>query len=271
MNKNLINKLKKKSFEVRKKVLQLAKLTGGGGAHLGGTLSCIEILIYLYLVNKIKFKKKDPNWSLRDRVLAKGHVHLALYQMWAELGYYPKKELLTYGKNGARINIQPDENIPGSEYNAGSLGMVAGIGLGIALSAKIDNKNFKTYCLVGDGECDSGSMWESVAMAGKLKLKNLIIIVDMNRLSELQILEDKSDLKLQKNFKSFDWDTIIINGHSFNDLEKAFIKSKKNKRPTVIIANTIKGKGVSFMENDVNWHHKAPNAKEFEIALGEYE
>lgn len=259
----------KKTFELRKGILKLAQMTGGAGAHMGGTLSCVEILTYLYLVYKINLNKKK--WNSRDRVLVKGHAHLALYQLWAELGLIKKKELISYGKNGSRIHILPDINIPGSEYNSGSLGQVVGIGLGMAINSKIDKKKYNVFCLVGDGECDSGSMWESVSLAGRLKIKNLIVIVDLNRLSEFQIFEDNVHKEIEKKFKSFGWNTKIINGHSFYELKSAFNLVKKTKRPLAIIANTIKGKGVSFMENNVHWHHKAPSAKEFEIALKEYE
>ncbi len=260
---------KKKTYELRKGILELAKMTGGAGAHLGGTLSCVEILTYLYLVHKINLDKKK--WNSRDRVLVKGHAHLALYQLWAELGLIKKKELFSYGKNGSRIHILPDINIPGSEYNSGSLGQVVGIGLGMAINSRIDKERYNVFCLVGDGECDSGSMWESVSLAGRLKMKNLIVIVDLNRLSEFQIFEDNIHKEIDKKFKSFGWNTKIINGHSFSELKSAFNLIKKTKRPLSIIANTIKGKGVSFMENNVNWHHKAPSQKEFEIALKEYE
>ncbi len=259
----------KKAFELRKGILKLAKMSGGGGAHLGGTLSCVEILTYLYLVHNIRISKK--NWDARDRVLVKGHVHLALYQLWSDIGLIKKKELQSYGKNGSRIHILPDIKIPGSEYNSGSLGQVVGIGLGIAISSKIDKKKYNVFCIVGDGECDSGSMWESVSMAGKLKTKNLIVIVDLNRLSEFQIFKDNVHKDIEKKFRSFEWNTKIINGHSYSELKSAFKLVKNTKKPLAIIANTIKGKGVSFMENNVNWHHKAPNKKEFEIALKEYE
>ena len=259
----------KKTYELRKGILELAKMTGGAGAHLGGTLSCVEILTYLYLVHEINISKKK--WHLRDRVLVKGHAHLALYQLWAEIGLIKKKELLSYGKDGSRIHILPDYKVPGSEYNSGSLGQVVGIGLGIAINSRIDKIKYNVYCLVGDGECDSGSMWESVSMAGKLKMKNLIVIVDLNRLSEFQVFNDNVHKEIEKKFKSFDWNTKIINGHSFSNLKSAFNQIKKSKKPLAIIANTIKGKGVSFMENNVNWHHKAPSKKEFNIALKEYE
>ena len=267
MKNSKLLKFNKKAFELRKGILKLAKMTGGAGAHLGGTLSCVEILAYLYLEYKIKLNKS--NWALRDRVLVKGHAHLALYQIWAELGFIKKKELYSYGKNGSRIHILPDINIPGSEYNSGSLGQVIGIGLGIAINSRIDKKNYKVFCLVGDGECDSGSMWESVSMAGKLKMNNLIAIVDLNRLSEFQVFKDNVHKEINQKFHSFNWKTIIINGHSYHELKKAFNLVKKTKQPLAIIANTIKGKGIKSMENKLHSHYEILTKERYKEVLSE--
>lgn len=262
----------KKSIWLRKSILMSAKQSGGRGAHLGGTMSCVDILCYLYFGKVLRFNSKKPKWHKRDRMLiGKGHAHLALYHIWSDLGFFSKKKLTEYGKNGTTLGVQLDIFTPGSEYNTGSLGHVIGIGTGIGIKSKIDKEKFKIYCLVGDGECESGSIWESVLSASRLKIKNLVVIVDMNRLSEFQILGAKSDLELKKKFNSYKWNTEIINGHSFNDMERVFKKKYKNEYPTVIIANTIKGKGVSFMENNVEWHHKAPKPEQFQAALSEYE
>jgi transketolase len=272
MNTKKRNFFKKKSFWLRKSILMSAKQSGGRGSHLGGTMSCVDILNYLYFDKIIKFNSKKPKWPMRDRVLiGKGHAHLALYHIWSSLGFFNKKKISEYGKNGASLGVQLDISTPGSEYNTGSLGHVIGIGVGIGLKSKIDKNKFKIYCLVGDGECESGSIWESVLSASRLKINNLVVIVDMNRLSEFQILDSKSDLELKKKFKSYNWNVEIVNGHSFDDMEKVFKKKHHNNFPTAIIANTIKGKGVSFMENNVDWHHKAPNPQEFRKALSEYE
>ena len=166
--------------------------------------------------------------------------------------------------------MQLDHFIPGSEYNTGSLGHVIGVGIGAALKAKIDKDKFKVFCLIGDGECESGSIWESVLSASRLKIDNLVVIVDMNKMSEMQTLDSKSDIELKNKFKSYKWNSIITNGHDFHSLNKALTKKFKNNYPTVIIANTIKGKGVSFMENKVEWHHQAPSQHQFDLALKEY-
>lgn len=264
--------LENKSFWLRKSILTSARQSGGKGAHLGGTMSCVDILCYLYYNKVIKFNPRKPKWSKRDRILiGKGHAHLALYHIWSSLGFFNRKKISEYGKNGTSLGVQLDIFTPGSEYNTGSLGHVIGVGTGIGLKSKIDKNKFKIYCLVGDGECESGSIWESVLSASRLKIKNLVVIVDMNRLSEFQILSSKSDLELKKKFKSYNWNVEIINGHSFDDMERIFNKKYNNEYPTAIVANTIKGKGVSFMENNVDWHHKAPNPEQFQKALSEYE
>ena len=264
--------LENKSFWLRKSILMSAKQSGGRGAHLGGTMSCVDLLCYLYYSKVLKFNSKKPKWPKRDRMLVgKGHAHLALYHIWSSLGFFNRKKINEYGKNGASLGVQLDIFTPGSEYNTGSLGHVIGVGTGIGLKSKIDKNKFKIYCLVGDGECESGSIWESVLSASRLKIKNLVVIVDMNRLSEFQILGSKSDLELKKKFKSYNWNVEIINGHSFDDMERIFNKKYNNEYPTAIVANTIKGKGVSFMENNVDWHHKAPNPEQFQKALSEYE
>ena len=262
----------KKAFWLRKSILKTAKQSGGRGAHLGGTMSSVDILTYLYFGRILKFNPKKPKWPIRDRMLVgKGHAHLALYHIWASLGFFSEKRINEYGKNGSRLGVQLDMFTPGSEYNTGSLGHVIGIGTGIGIKSKIDNNNFKIYCLIGDGECECGSIWESVLCAARLKIKNLTVIVDMNRLSEFQILNSNSDKELEKKFRSYNWNVKIINGHSFNEMEKVFRKKQTNNYPTAIIANTIKGKGVSFMENKVEWHHKATKPDQFARALKEYE
>ncbi len=263
---------KNKCFDIRKNILKLARQSGGKGAHLGGTMSCVEILAFLYYCNILKFNRKNTLWNNRDRFLiGKGHAHLALYSIWTDLGFFQKSLLKTYGKNGTSLGVQLDTNIPGSEYNTGSLGHVIGIANGISVSSKLDKKKINIYCLIGDGECESGSIWESVLNTTKMKLNNIVVIVDVNRLSEMQDLGRYNSKILKKKFQSYDWQVFECNGHSFKDLKKTFLKihNCKNK-PKVIIANTIKGKGVSFMENNIEWHHKAPDDYEFRQALKEY-
>ncbi len=271
MKKINVKELKNFSYELRKSILLSAKKSGGRGAHLGGTMSCVEILVYLYFSKIMKYFKNKPNHPLRDRFfIGKGHAHLALYHIWSKIGFLNKKKVDTYTKNGTKLSVQLDHFIPGSEYNTGSLGHVIGVGIGAALKAKIDKDKFKVFCLIGDGECESGSIWESVLSASRLKIDNLVVIVDMNKMSEMQTLDSKSDIELKNKFKSYKWNSVITNGHDFHSLNKALTKKFKNNYPTVIIANTIKGKGVSFMENKVEWHHQAPSQHQFDLALKEY-
>ena len=255
-------------------LLLSAQKSGGRGSHLGGTMSCIEILISLYYSNILMFKAAKPDWEDRDRILiGKGHAHLALYHIWADLGFISKKMVDTYGEDGAILGTQLEKSIPGSEYNTGSLGHVIGIGAGVCISARIENKRFKTIALIGDGECDSGSIWESIKFASDQKLNNLIVIIYMNRLSEMQILKDDQDKDLKAKLETFGWQGFIINGHSYKEINEKLkiLKNDISEKPKFLIANTIKGKGVSFMENKVEWHHKAPKPDQFKKALQEYE
>lgn len=274
MNKNILSELKDKARWLRKSVLTTAEKTGGRGAHLGGTMSCIEILISIYYSGFLNIPRdfnNEKKWEKRDRIIiGKGHAHIALYHIWNDLGFLDNKKLKTYGENGSKLGAQLDRNLKISEYNTGSLGHAIGIATGICLSSRYDKQNYNAYALIGDGECESGSIWESIINAEKEKINNLVVIVDMNRLSEFQIMKDESDQILKQKFISFGWDAEIINGHDFDQLFLSLKNSKKNKKPKAIIANTIKGKGVSFMENNVDWHHKAPSPSEFKIALDEY-
>ncbi len=264
---------KKKSWFLRKKILKTAYKTGGKAAHLGGTMSCVEILISLYYSGYLFLPSyNSKKWKFRDRIIiGKGHAHIALYEIWNELGFLSDRKLNSYGENGSKLGTQLDRNIPISEYNTGSLGHAVGIANGICLASKLDKKKFGAVALIGDGECESGSIWESVLNASKEKLNNLLVIVDVNRFSESQVSSKNADKIIRDKFKSFGWSSSIIDGHRFSDIFSCLKKYKKLKKPFVIIANTIKGKGVSYMENNVEWHHKAPNKEQFKIALNEYD
>lgn len=271
-SKNL-NYFKNKAWSLRKRVLKTAHKTGGKAAHLGGTMSCVEILIALYYSGYLFLPSiKSKSWKFRDRIIiGKGHAHIALYEIWNDLGYLSDQTLNSYGQNGSKLGTQLDRNLTISEYNTGSLGHAVGIANGICLASKFDKKKFGAIALIGDGECESGSIWESVLNASKERLNNLLVIVDVNRLSESQVSSKNSDKILRDKFKSFGWNSSIINGHKFSDIFFCLKKFKKLKKPFAIIANTIKGKGVSYMENNVEWHHKAPNEEQFKIALNEYD
>jgi transketolase len=263
--------LKQISKNLRIKVLELAKKTGGKGSHLGGTFSSIEIIVALYYAGILKFKKKNPKWPDRDRLfIGKGHIHLAMFNIWNDIGYISNSTLKTYGANGSKLGQQLNHKLPGSEYNTGSLGHVIGVGSGVALSAKLDKKKFTTYVLVGDAECDEGSIWEAVMFAANLNLNNLVVIVDRNRMSVMDHLEDDvNSANLSKKFKACGWSVNSIDGHNFKKIISAFKSVKKTKKPSVIIANTIKGKGVSFMEENIKWHSGIPSEKEYIQAMRE--
>jgi|TARA_B100001971_G_C18215314_1_gene553415 transketolase len=268
-----LDELNKKANWLRLEVLKTAKKTGGKGSHLGGTFSCIELLVALYYGNILKFDPSNPKWVDRYRFLiGKGHVHLALFHIWVDLGFIDNSLLDSYGKNGSLLGQQLNNKIPGSEYNTGSLGHVIGVGSGMALAAKLDKKNYYTISLVGDAECDEGSIWESVMFAGRNQLNNLITIVDRNWMSVMDILkEDDSTGRLDEKFEACGWKSITINGHSFEDILSCFSDLEGLNKPLVIIADTIKGKGVSFMENDVSWHSGIPSNEEFDLAIRKLE
>lgn len=264
--------LEKKAKTIRQRVLRdIYKCKKG---HIGGTYSCIEIFVYLYYGKYgLNFKPENPKWSERDRlVVGKGHSCLALYNIWQDLGIIDKKKLDEYGQNGSYLSGQLNIDTPGVEYNSGSLGHAIGIACGMALAAKMDKKDYRVFSLIGDGECYEGSVWESLLFASQNKLDNLIGIVDCNRLGVTDIVEYTEEVgSLKDKIKAFGWACESINGHNFKEIEEVLKNSISNKtnRPTMIIANTIKGKGVSFMENGIKWHHSVPTKEEYLLAKKE--
>ncbi len=243
--------------------------------HLGSCLSCLDILVYLYWAI-LKINPEDPLNEDRDRfLLSKGHGAPALFQVLAERGFFPLKDLNEFGKQGSVFHEHPPKPgyINGIEAATGSLGHGLPMALGMAISSKIQNKNFNAFALLSDGECNEGSIWEAALLAPSLKVDNLIAIVDYNkwqatgRSQEIMALEP-----LSSKWESFGWHCQEINGHNFFEIEKAF-KQAKNLigKPHMIIAHTIKGKGVSFMEDNNNWHYRTPSQAELESALKEVE
>ena len=265
MYDNLINKSK----YVRMKVLESVEKAGKG--HLGGTFSCTDLLVALYYGGIINVNKNNASDNNRDRfLLGKGHACLALFVILVDLGIMPKEILNQYGKNSKLVGGQLDIRIPGAELNTGSLGHAIGIAAGMSLSAKIDNLDFKTFAMVGDGECEEGSIWESAMLASKLKLNNIIAIVDRNRMGVTSIIE-KNDGSgtLEDKFSSFGWKSITVNGHNFESIMPVLSGLKNQNCPIAIIADTVKGKGVTFMESGVKWHHTIPTKEEYSIAKKE--
>ena len=236
-------------------------------AHLASSLSCIDILAILYeKILKINPKKNDYK---RDRfILSKGHAAGALYATLAHKGFFNKNRLKTYGSKNSLLEEHPNPKLNGVEAPTGSLGHGLPVACGMALSAKILKMNFRAFVLLGDGECNEGTIWESILFASSKKLNNLIAIVDFNGWQGIG--RTKSILNLNpfsEKWKSFGWNVKVANGHNHNQLYKNL--KKKYLKPTVIIANTIKGKGVSFMEDDNNWHYRIPNINEVEKAKKE--
>lgn len=261
--------LEKKANWIRREVLEIVARTGKG--HLGGTFSCTDILVALYYGGILRFDSKNPKWEDRDRlVIGKGHTCLALYNILVDLGFFDISRLKEYGNNGSSLGGQLNIDTPGVEYSTGSLGHALGIGAGMALAAKMDNKKYRAFALIGDGECAEGSIWESAMFASQQKLNNLICIVDRNRLSVTDtITEEDSSGNLEEKFKVCGWKCLVIDGHSFGEILSAFEKPDDLEQPLVIVADTIKGKGVSFMENGIKWHHSVPSQEELEIARKE--
>lgn len=243
-----------------------------GSGHPGGSLSSVEIITTLYF-GIMHHKPSDPRWADRDRfILSKGHAAPALYAALAECGYFPTEELDTLRKLGSNLQGHTDCTCtPGVEMSAGSLGQGLSFSIGIALAGRLNKQNYRVYTLLGDGECDEGQVWEAAMAAPHFKIDSLTAIVDRNGLQIDGWTKDVMNTEpFADKWKSFGWNTIEVDGHDFNQLIDAFEQAKKIKgKPTAIIAHTIKGKGVSFMENDADFHGKAPSQEQIEQALKE--
>jgi transketolase len=267
-----IPEMKRIANEIRKDIIKMTAAAGSG--HPGGSLSCVEILVSLYF-KVLRHDPKNYAWEGRDRfILSKGHVCPALYATLARAGYFPVEELLTLRKFGSRLQGHPHrKKLPCLETSSGSLGQGLSIAVGMAIGFKMDKKEQRVYCLMGDGECDEGQIWEAAMSASHYKLDNLCGIVDVNGLQIDGFTRDVMNLEpLAEKWKAFGWHVIEVDGHNFEELLKAFEEAKNTKgKPTVILAKTVKGKGVSFMENKAEWHGKAPKKEEAEIALRELE
>ncbi len=240
--------------------------------HPGGSLSAADIFTYLYF-KELNVDPKNPKWADRDRfVLSKGHCCPGLYAALAIKGYFPEEEIKSLRHIGAMLQGHPDmKGTPGVDMSSGSLGQGVSAACGMALAAKMDNASYRVYAMLGDGECEEGQVWESAMFAAHHNLDNLCYIVDYNGLQIDGKVSEVAGLEpLDKKFESFGFEVIKICGHCFNQIEEAFEKAKSVKgKPTVIIAETVKGKGVSYMEDQVGWHGKAPNQEQYELALNE--
>lgn len=268
-----VKKLRKKANWVRKQVLEMIAFAGKG--HIGGALSCTDILAAIYYGGILRFEPSKPGWEKRDRfILSKGHACSALYAILSDLGYFPSSELRNYQGEGSILGGHPNKRIPGIEADTGSLGHGLGIGAGLALSAKLDKKDFMTIVLLGDGECHEGTIWEAAMFAAHHKLSNLFVIIDNNSLCSTDFTKNCLVIEpLEYKWKAFGWDVMVIDGHSFAEILSAFsdFRSRKSDKPLMIIAKTVKGKGISFMEGNPDWHHAVPNQEQLEIARKELE
>ncbi|WP_090553911.1 transketolase [Natronincola ferrireducens] len=262
--------LELKANSIRKHIIEMLYEAESG--HPGGSLSAADILTVLYF-HEMKVDVKNPKWEERDRfVLSKGHAAPVLYAALAEKGFFPKEELYGLRKLNAMLQGHPDmKGTPGIEMSTGSLGQGFSASCGMAIGGKMDNKDYRVYTLLGDGELQEGIVWEATMAAAHYKLDNLTAFLDFNKLqidglnSEVMGVEPVAD-----KFKAFGWHVVEINGHSFGEIIAALEEAKNIKgKPTMIIAHTIKGKGVSFMENSVDWHGNAPKAEDKEKALKE--
>ena len=264
-----IEKIKKFSLEVKKNILEMALSAGASSAHFGGALSIVEIVSTLFAY-QMKINKKDSEWEKRDRfILSKGHACLAYYAALCEAGYISKDELKTFEKNDSNLLGHPVRNKElGIDFSNGSLGMGLSLGIGVALSSKKKKLDFNVYVIVGDGECNEGSIWEAAMAAPNFKLDNLYVIVDRNNFQQTGSNKDIMDVgNLKDKWSSFGWHTSELDGHNIQDLFKFFNESKKIDRPKAVIANTIKGKGFSFSENNNEWHHSVLTKSLYEKAL----
>jgi len=270
MVKYSISELEGIARKLRRHVINMISTAGSG--HPGGSLSAADIVTALYF-DIMKHNPASPHWPDRDRfILSKGHAAPVLYAALAECGYFPLDWLTTLRKTGTCLQGHTDSTLtPGVDVSAGSLGQGLSIGIGMSLAARLNNRDYRTYVLLGDGECDEGQIWEAAMFAPNYKLDNLTAIVDFNTLQLDGRTRDIMDLEpFMAKWVAFKWEVIEINGHDMQQIIDAVRQAESAKgKPTVIIAHTIKGKGVSFMENNVDWHGKAPNKSETDIALKE--
>lgn len=265
-----ISELEKIAKKLRAEIIEAVYKAKSG--HPGGSLSITDIITVLYF-NEMNIDEKNPKWEDRDRfVLSKGHCSIALYSCLAERGFFNRDLLATFRKIDSNLQGHPEMNkIPGVDMTTGSLGQGLSVANGMAIAGKLDNKNYRVYTILGDGEIEEGQIWEAAMAASHYNLDNLCVIVDKNNLQiDGRIDEVMNSAPLDIKFKSFGFETITINGNNVLEIMQAFAKAKtiKNK-PTCIIAETIKGKGVSFMEDKVEWHGKAPNEEQYNLAMEE--
>ncbi len=266
-----IKKIKNFSLNVRKNILEMAVSAGASSAHFGGALSITEIVSTLF-AHHLRIDKNNPNWEDRDRfILSKGHACLAYYAALCEIGYISKDELKTFEKDDTNLLGHPVINRKlGIDFSNGSLGMGLSLGIGVAISSKKKKKDFNIYVIIGDGECNEGSVWEAAMAAPNFKLNNLYAIIDKNNFQQTGSNKEIMNVdSLKDKWTSFGWHCKEVDGHNIQELHNFFLESQKINKPKAIIANTVKGKGFSFSENNNAWHHSVLTKSFYEKALNE--
>ncbi len=263
-----IEELQSLTKELREDIL--TTVHGAKSGHPGGSLSAIDILTVLFF-DEMNYDPAHPEKPDRDRfILSKGHATPGYYSVLSKAGFFPKSELATFRKLESRLTGHPHPKIPGVEIATGSLGQGLSVGNGMAMCAKLDNLPYKVFVLMGDGELQEGQVWEAAMTAGFRRLNNIVAIVDHNKLAQDSSVSELKDIEpIDQKFKAFGWHTIRIDGHDIADIKRGFEEARSIDKPVVIIASTIKGKGVSFMENQLGWHGKAPNDEQLQQALAE--
>lgn len=264
----LVKDLEISAKKLRRRILAVAF---GRGGHIGGSFSSLDLILVLYK-EILNINLQNPRWESRDRfILSKGHCSLALYAVLEEIGVLDEGELDTYTLGGSRLaGHVEDFKIPAIELSTGSLGHGLACAAGLALAGRISNKNWRVFCILGDGECNEGSVWESLLFIAQQKLKNLIVIVDNNKMESLDKTNDILSIEpLSEKFISFNFEVREIDGHNYGEIYSSVCAPLKFDKPLIIIANTVKGKGVSFMENSAKWHYRAPSESELLEAMKE--
>lgn len=255
--------------DIRKKIYQIAHFANGG--HMGASFSMADIISVLYFDDVLKYDAANPTWENRDKfILSKGHACYALYAALAKAGFFPEEELRHVGQIGSKFGGHPKlYDIPGVEASTGALGHGLSFAIGIAYANKVDGRSSHVYVVLGDGECQEGAIWEGALSAPTLELDNLTVVVDHNKLQAMDDLENIVRMKpFADKWKAFGWDVIEIDGHNYPEIKEALI-SRKAGIPKLVLAHTIKGKGVSFMENVPIWHFRMPNENELPILMQE--
>lgn len=259
-----------KEFSKQIATMALRMVYDARASHIGGALSMVDLLSVLY-TDILRVDSESPKDPQRDRLLlSKGHCCTTHYAALALKGFFPLEELKTYGKDGSRLLSHTTHHVEGVEISAGSLGHGLPIACGLALAAKRKGDNYKTYCIVGDGEMDEGANWEALLFGQQFKLDNLCLIIDYNKIQSLGNTNEVLNLEpLHSKLEAFNWQVEEIDGHNHSQIKSAFEKAGKDGKPTVIIAHTVKGHGVSFMENRLEWHYKSPSEEQYKQAIEE--